>query len=79
MAHAMSRVLVSSAPASHWPAGCSSCDSFDGMSVSGVHDKCFAEEGAVTVTGEVVWAGGDILWVDSQPTKPCCTLPGHSE
>jgi hypothetical protein len=79
MVHAMSRVRVSSAPASHWPVGCSDCDSFDGMSVSGVHGKCFAEEEVGTVTGEVVWAGGDILWADLQPTKPCCNLPGHSE
>lgn len=65
MAHAMSRVLVNSAPASHWPAGCSGCDSFDGMLASGVHDKCFAEEEVGIVTGEVVWAEGDILWAST--------------
>jgi hypothetical protein len=81
MAHAMSRVRVSNAPASHSLAGCSDCDSFAGMLVLEVRGKCFAAEEAEIVIGvaALVEGGSLTLWVDSRPTKPCCTLPGHSE
>ncbi len=79
MAHAMSRVRVSSAPASHSQAECSDCDSFDETLVSEVHDKCFVAVEAETEIGAAVSVEGGIRWVDLQPTKPCCTLPGHSE
>lgn len=79
MALAMSHVRESSAPISHSPAEYSDCDSFDGMLVSEAHDKCFAAAEVEIVTEVAVSVEGDILWVDSQPTKPCCTLLAHSE
>lgn len=81
MAHAMSRARVSNAPASRSLAGCSGCDSFDGTLVLEVHGMCPAVEEVEIATAVEAWAvdGSSSPWVDLQPTRPCCNLPGHSE
>lgn len=82
MAHVMSRVQASNVPISHSLVECSNCGFSAGTLVLGVHDRYFAVEEAEIAIAAAAWAANAdslSLSADSQPTKLCCSLPGHSE
>jgi hypothetical protein len=73
-------VLVSNAPASRLPAGCSDYGSFAVMLVLEGRDKCFVGEEVETVIVEEGWVASDnVRWrADLLQTKSHCSLAGYS-